>query len=89
MKQFGIVQDQKPSRKKKLRKTNIVFVLLLGLCFIFFSVFASLSSILFTKDKIDVFRKDIDQLAFSFRTIDKNVSTFLLTLENIVQRYNA
>jgi hypothetical protein len=89
MKQFGIVQDQKPSRKKKIQKTNIAFVILLALCFIFFSVFANLSSILFTKNKIDVFQKDINQIAFSFRTIDRNVSTFLLTVENIMQRYNA
>jgi capsule polysaccharide export protein KpsE/RkpR len=87
MKDFGITQQKKISRKEKIKKTNIIFVIILGICFIFFSIFANLSNILFSKNKIDVFRKDINQLAFSFRTIDKNVSNFLLTIEDITNVY--
>ena len=87
MAEFGLRKTPKGKRKNSLRHINIFFVILLGVCFIFFSIFANLSSILFTQNKIDVFRKDINQLAFSFWTMDKNVSTFLLTAEDVINAY--
>lgn len=66
---------------------NGAFVILIVFCFIFFTFFAKISDILF-KNKIDVFREDLGQIAFYFRTIDKDISHFLITLDDIIQSYN-
>ena len=42
---------------------------------------------LFSKNKIDVFQENLNQMAFSFRPIDKNVSKFLLTLDDLMKSY--
>lgn len=40
------------------------------------------------KNKIDVFREDLGQIAFYSRTFDKNLSHFLLTLDDIIKSYD-
>lgn len=39
------------------------------------------------KNKIDLFKEDLGQIAFYTRTFDKELSHFLVTLDNIVQSY--
>lgn len=36
---------------------------------------------------MDVFQENINQMAFSFRPIDKNVSKFLLSIDDIIHAY--
>ncbi len=67
---------------------NGTFVILIVFCFIFFTFFAKTSSILFAKNKIDVFEENLGQIAFDFRIFDKDLSKFLMTLDDIVQSYN-
>ena len=87
MKHFWITQTTKKTRKSYLKYMNGAFVILIVFCFIFFTFFAKISDILF-KNKIDVFREDLGQIAFYFRTIDKDISHFLITLDDIIQSYN-
>ncbi len=87
MKQFGISQEKKKTWKSYLKYMNGTFVILIVLCFIFFTFFAKINDILF-KNKIDVFREDLGQIAFYFRTFDKDLSNFLITLDDIIQSYN-
>lgn len=42
---------------------------------------------MFGKNKVDVFQENLNQLAFSFRPIDKNVSQFLLAIDDIMKSY--
>lgn len=88
MKQFGISQEKKTTWKSYLRYMNGTFVIIIVVCFMFFTFFAKISSILFAKDKIDVFKEDLGQIAFYFRTFDKDLSNFLITLDDIIQSYN-
>ena len=67
---------------------NGTFVILIVFCFIFFTFFAKTGSILFAKNKIDVFEENLGQIAFDFRIFDKDLSKFLMTLDDIVQSYN-
>ena len=67
---------------------NGAFVIIIMICFIFFTFFAKIDSILFAKNKIDVFKEDLGQIAFYFRPFDKSLSHFLITLDDIVQSYN-
>ncbi|MEI8092218.1 MAG: hypothetical protein WCG98_08805 [bacterium] len=39
------------------------------------------------KNKVDVFQENLNQVAFSFRPIDKNVSQFLLMIDDIMKSY--
>lgn len=87
MKDFGITQAPKKTWKSNLKYINGTFVILIGICFIFFTFFAKISGILFTKDKIDVFKEDLGQIAFYFWTFDKDLAHFLLTLDDIIQSY--
>lgn len=42
---------------------------------------------LFGKNKVDVFQENLNQMAFSFRPIDKDVSKFLLTIDDLMKSY--
>ena len=67
---------------------NGTFVILIVICFIFFTFFAKTSSILFSKNKINVFEENLGQIAFDFWIFDKNLSKFLMTLDDIIKSYN-
>ena len=67
---------------------NGTFVILIVICFIFFTFFAKTSSILFAKNKINVFEENLGQIAFDFRIFDKDLSKFLMTIDDIVKSYN-
>lgn len=86
MKQFGISKEDKKTRRYYLRYMNGMFVILIVLCFIFFVFFAKVSDMVF-KNKIDVFREDLGQIAFYTRTFDQDLSNFLLTLDDVIQGY--
>lgn len=66
---------------------NGTFIILIVICFIFFAFVAKISGILF-KNKIDVFREDLGQIAFYSQTFDKDLSHFLLTLDDIIKGYD-
>ncbi len=55
--------------------------------FIFFAFFAKVNDLVFTKNKIDIFKEDLSKIAFYFWTFDKDLSHFLITLDDIIQRY--
>lgn len=88
MKKFGISKENKKTRRYYLKYINGMFVILIVMCFIFFVFFAKISDMLFSKDKIDIFKEDLGQIAFYMRTIDKDLSNFLIELDDIVQSYN-
>jgi len=88
MKKFGISQQKKVTWKDYLKYINRTFVIVIVVCFIFFSFFAKISDMVFSKNKIDIFKENLGQIAFYMRTIDKDLSRFLLTLDDIVQSYN-
>lgn len=87
MKQFGISKENKKTRRYYLKYINGTFVILIVFCFIFFVFFAKINDMLFSKNKIDVFKEDLWQIAFYTRTFDKELSHFLMTLDEIVQQY--
>ena len=87
MKKFGIYRNQKKTRKSYLKYINGTFVILAMFCFIFFTFFAKISDMMFSKNKIDVFKEDLGQIAFYTWTFDKELSKFLITIDDIVQSY--
>lgn len=87
MTQFSITKSQAPRGRSRRAKMSIPFAILLLLCFIFFSFSSNISQIVGGKNKIDVFQENLNQVAFSFRPIDKNVSKFLLTIDDLITSY--
>lgn len=87
MKTFGISSTQKKTWKYYIRYVNGTFVTIIILCFIFFVFFAKINDMMFSKDKFDIFKEDLGQIAFSTRTFDKELSHFFLTLDSIIQSY--
>lgn len=87
MKYFGITQSTKKTRKQYIKYSNGAFVVLIICGFICFTFFAQISNIVF-KNKIDVFKEDLGKIAFYTRTFDKELSKFLLTIDDIIQEYN-
>jgi len=49
---------------------------------------AKVSNMVLSNNKIDVFKESLWQMAFYTRTFDKELSKFLLTLEDIIQSYD-
>jgi len=87
MKTFGISYKKKKNRKDYLQKINGTFVIVLIVSFIVLTFFSKINNLLFQKNKIDIFKEDLEQIAFYTRTFDKELSKFLLTLDDIVQTY--
>ena len=88
MKDFGITQTTKKTRKSNIKYINRTFAIVIMFCFIFFTLFADISNMLF-KNKVDVFKQDLGQIAFYSRTFNKELSHFLIVLDKIVQSYGA
>lgn len=63
------------------------FVFAITICFIVFSLYQSITDIVFGKNKVDVFTQDLPQIALYFRVIDPQFSDFLIELNDIVQAY--
>lgn len=87
MKKFGIYRNQKKTRKNYFKYINGTFVILAILCFVFFTFFAKIHTMIFSQDKINIFKEDLNQIAFYTRTFDKELSQFLTTLDDIIQNY--
>lgn len=81
-------KHEKNWRIKKLKFINVFFLILIIFCFAFFSFYSNVTNIIFAKNKIDIFKEDLNQIAFYFWNIDKNFSKFLVTLDEIIKSYN-
>lgn len=88
MKFFWIEKRDTPIRTP-LQAVSVVFFIVLGIGFSLILFYHKISLFLFEKDKIDVFKEDLQQIAVYFLPIDKNVSHFLVTLDHIIQWYLA
>lgn len=89
MLQFGINKSEDNSASNKFKFVNRIYVIFLILCFAVFSFYSNITKIVFSKDKIDVFKEDLNQIAFYFWTFDKEVSSFILKVDDLVQDYIA
>jgi len=88
MKKFGISHKAPTTWKDYLKYINGTFVVLIVFCFVFFAFFAKVHDIAFSKNKIDVFKENLEQIAFYTRTFDKELSQFFITLNEITQSYS-
>lgn len=84
---FGIKKQQDKSFRDWLKSVNWIFIAFLIICFSIFSFYSNITKIVFSKDKIDVFKEDLNQIAFYFWNFDKEVSNFLLNVDEVVQGY--
>lgn len=87
MPKFWITEKIEKNRKYYFKFSNIIFVVLLILCFAIFAFYSNITNIIFSKDKVDVFKEDLQQIAFYFRNVDENISKMLLNIDNIAQSY--
>ena len=84
---FWITKVQNKNWKYYLSFSNIVFVVLLVLCFAFFAFYSSITQLLFWKNKIDIFKEDLWKVATYFWGIDDGVSNMLLVSDDIIKSY--
>ena len=84
---FWITKVQDKNWKYYLNFSNILFVVLLILCFTFFAFYSNITNLLFWKNKIDVFKEDLGKVAMYFWSIDEKVSNMLLTSDDIIKSY--
>lgn len=87
MKHFGIHKKHKLRWQDYLRMIHIPFLVLVSCCLAVFSLYAQVSNIIFSSDKLDVIQEDLQDVAFYFWTIDQDLSKFFLTLDDIIQAY--
>ncbi len=86
---FWITENPEKNRKYYSKFGNIVFVVLLILCFATFAFYSNVTNIIFGKDKVDVFKEDLQQIAFYFWNVDENVSKMLLNIDEIAKDYSS
>ena len=84
---FWITKIEKKNWKYYLGFSNILFVTLLILCFVFFAFYSNFTKLIFWKNKIDVFKEDLSKVAMYFWTIDDSLSNMLLTSDKIIKWY--
>lgn len=88
MKQFGISYTEKKTLKYYMQFVRIPFLVITFLTFTVFAFYHNVTSIVFSENKIDIFKEDLQQIAIYFWTIDRDFSNFLITLDDIVESYN-
>jgi len=84
---FGITQEHKKNWKHYINFSNIFYVVLLVICFFIFTFYSNISSLLFWKKKIDIFKEDMENLAVYLRGIDEWLAKTLLTSDKIIKGY--
>ncbi|MCF7835054.1 DUF4012 domain-containing protein [Candidatus Gracilibacteria bacterium] len=84
---FGIKKDQEKSFWKNFNFNTWIYIFFLVFCFSIFSFYSNVTNLVFSKDKIDVFKEDLNQISFYFWNFDRSVSEFLLDLDEVVQDY--
>jgi hypothetical protein len=57
------------------------------LSFSVFAFYSNVTNIIFSKDKVDIFKEDLQQIAFYFRRVDENISKMLLNIDDISKSY--
>ncbi len=87
MRGFGIKKQKNTSFLSWFRFTSVIYIAFLVICFSIFSFYSNITNIVFSKDKIDVFKEDLNQIAFYFWNFDKEVSKFIRKLDEVVQDY--
>jgi len=87
MRKFGIDKQKKESNFYKFSFVTWIYITFLVVCFSIFSFYSNITNIVFSKDKIDVFREDLNQIAFYFWNFDKDVSNLILKLDDLLQDY--
>ncbi|GHW02365.1 hypothetical protein AGMMS50249_1510 [candidate division SR1 bacterium] len=88
-KSFGIETVKKSGFPRKLDVRQGVFCGLLLFAFCIFSLYAGISKMIFSDDKVDLFTKDLTQIALYFTPIDRDLSQKILVLNDVVQSYMA
>lgn len=77
-----------PSSHKGKRTANVwAYLILLALAFCFFSLYAGVTKILFSPNKVDIFKNDLTQIATYFWPVDRQVSQKLLLLNDLLKSY--
>lgn len=84
---FWITKKIEKNRKHYTKFSNVIFILLIILSFSVFAFYSNVTNIIFSKDKVDIFKEDLQQIAFYFRRIDDNVSKMLLNIDEISKSY--
>jgi len=87
MKYFDISFTPKKDFKRYRRFIHIPFLVILIGAFLIFSVYSTIAGLLFSDNKGDIFSQDLQELSIYFRPIDTDFSSFLLTLDSVVQDY--
>ena len=85
-KQFWIWEIKKKTKKIPLIQF-FIYSLLFLILFRWFSIYSSITNILFWGTPLDIFTKDLQTLSIYFLPIDKEVSQGLYTLDGMVQSY--
>jgi hypothetical protein len=77
-----------PTPSKPQRTANVrAYLALLVLAFCCFALYANITRIVFSPSKLDIFTKDLNQLAAYFLPVDREVSQQLIVLDGIIQEY--
>jgi len=84
---FWFKKISSPWWKYYLKQLHIPFVLFCFFCYVIFSTYHNVTSILFRSDKIDIFSHDLQDIALYFRWYDQTISDAVVDIDTVVQSY--
>lgn len=87
MKNRSIKADQNNWWRYYIKQINLTFLALLFLTLSIFWIYANITKIIFSPNKLDIVTQDLHDIALYFQYFDKDTRDFLLTLDDIIQSY--
>jgi len=85
MKTFWIKKIVNKNRKYYSKYLNITFVILAIVCFSIFSFYYKLTRLVFSTDKINLYKESLQEIAFYFRNFDRELSQTILKFDDILK----
>lgn len=88
MKWRGIAKKQKKNTKYYAKFLNISFLVLSVFSLAIFWLYENVTRIIFSPNKLDIFKQDLHDIALYFQYYDSDIRDFFLMADNIVKAYD-
>ncbi len=88
MRKIWITKKETRDWKFYLKHLNITFLLLSTFSLSIFAIYANVTRIIFSPNKLDIVTENLHDIALYFQYFDTDVRDFLLTIDDVAQAYS-
>ncbi len=84
---FAIYKKTNRNLRFYLKFINPLLFFLMLISFSVFSLYSNFTRIVFSNDKVDILKNDLQSIAFYFYNFDRNLSNVISSFDNVLQDY--